>query len=229
MAAWPRGRSYAKSPPALQPLPGRGAPAGARTCRLARNGSTRRLSMSIVCLRIRRRHPMSANPSDLFAFLDRLGIAHASMTHPPLFTVGQSQSLRGTIPGGHTKNLFLKDKKGALFLVTALEDAIIDLKSLHRLLGAGGRFSFGSADLLRTTLGIEPGAVTPFAAMNDADMRVSVVLDADLMRHATINCHPLVNTMTTSIAREGLVRFLEATGHTPRVVAVAEQAAPPAR
>jgi Ala-tRNA(Pro) deacylase len=172
---------------------------------------------------------MSANPSDLFAFLDRLGIAHVSVTHPPLFTVGQSQSLRGTIPGGHTKNLFLKDKKGALFLVTALEDAVIDLKSLHRLLGAGGRFSFGSADLLRTTLGIDPGAVTPFAAMNDTDRRVSVVLDADLMRHATINCHPLANTMTTSIGREDLVRFLEATGHPPRVVAVAEPAAPSAR
>lgn len=172
---------------------------------------------------------MSANPSDLFAFLDRLGIAHVSVTHPPLFTVGQSQSLRGTIPGGHTKNLFLKDKKGALFLVTALEDAVIDLKSLHRLLGASGRFSFGSADLLRTTLGIDPGAVTPFAAMNDTDQRVSVVLDADLMRHATINCHPLANTMTTSIGREDLVRFLEATGHPPRVVAVAEPAAPSAR
>ena len=173
---------------------------------------------------------MSPNPTDLFAFLDRLGIAHVSVTHPPLFTVGQSQSLRGTIPGGHTKNLFLRDKKGALFLVTALEDAVIDLKSLHRLLGAGGRFSFGPADLLRTTLGIEPGAVTPFAAMNDTDRRVSVVLDTDLMRHATINCHPLVNTMTTSIAREDLVRFLEATGHAPRVVAVAvaEQATPSA-
>ena len=89
------------------------------------------------------------------------------MTHPPLFTVEQSQSLRGSIPGGHTKNLFLRDKKGALFLVTALEDAVIELKSLHRLLGASGRFSFGSADLMRETLGIEPGAVTPFAAIND--------------------------------------------------------------
>ena len=172
---------------------------------------------------------MSASPSDLLAFLDRLGIAHATVTHAALFTVEQSQALRGSIAGGHTKNLFLKDKKGALFLVTALEDAVIDLKSLHRLLGAGGRFSFGSADLLRTTLGIDPGAVTPFAAMNDTDRRVSVVLDADLMRHATINCHPLANTMTTSIGREDLVRFLEATGHPPRVVAVAEQAAPPAR
>jgi Ala-tRNA(Pro) deacylase len=163
------------------------------------------------------------DPAALFAFLDQLGIAHRTVSHPALFTVEQSQSLRGTIPGGHTKNLFLKDKKGALFLVTALEDAVIELKLLHRLLDASGRFSFGPAALMRETLGIEPGAVTPFAAMNDTGGRVTVVLDAALMRHGTINCHPLVNTMTTSIAREDLVRFLEATGHPPRIVAVAEE------
>jgi len=114
-----------------------------------------------------------------------------------------------------------------LFLATALENAVIELKSLHRRLGASGRFSFGSADLMRATLGIEPGAVTPFAVMNDNDRRVGVVLDAALMRHATVNCHPLVNTMTTSIAGADLLRFLEATGHPPRIVPVAEQEAPP--
>jgi Ala-tRNA(Pro) deacylase len=163
---------------------------------------------------------MPATPDELFATLDRLGIAHRTVSHVPLFTVEQSRALRGQIPGGHTKNLFLKDKKDALFLVTALEDAAIELKSLHRLLGASGRFSFGSADLLREALGIEPGAVTPFAAMNDGARRVTVVLDATLMTHDTINCHPLVNTMTTSLARDDLVRFLEATGHPPRILAV---------
>jgi len=167
---------------------------------------------------------MPATPSDLFAYLDRLGIRHATVAHPALFTVEQSRALRGTIPGGHTKNLFLRDKKGALFIVTAPEDAVIELKSLHRRLGASGRFSFGSAELMRATLGIEPGAVTPFAAINDAERRVSVVLDAALMRHDTINCHPLTNTMTTSIARDDLVRFLQSTGHPPRVEPVAEPA-----
>src|SRR5947207_9623747 len=104
--------------------------------------------------------PLAATPAALFAALDRLGIAHPTVSHPALFTVEQSQSLRGTIAGGHTKNLFLRDKKGALFLVTALEDAVIELKSLHRQLGGSGRFSFGSAELMRETLGIEPGAVT---------------------------------------------------------------------
>lgn len=102
---------------------------------------------------------MPASPDDLFAHLDRLGIAHPTVSHPPLFTVEQSQALRGSIPGGHTKNLFLKDKKDALYLIVALEDAKIELKSLHRQLGATGRLSFGSADLMRELLGVEPGSV----------------------------------------------------------------------
>ena len=167
---------------------------------------------------------MPATPDELFATLDRLGIAHPTVTHPPLFTVEQSQSLRGTIPGGHTKNLFLRDKKGALFLVTALEEAAIELKSLHRRLGANGRFSVGPADLLRETLGVEPGAVTPFGALNDPRGRVRIALDAALMAHAIINAHPLVNTMTTSIGREDLLKFLRATGHEPLILSLASPA-----
>jgi Ala-tRNA(Pro) deacylase len=163
-----------------------------------------------------------ATPDQLFATFDRLGIPHRTVSHPPLFTVEESRALRGQIPGGHTKNLFLKDKKGALFLVVALEDAAIELKSLHRRLGASGRFSFGSADLLRDALGVEPGAVTPYAAMNDNERRVSVVLDTAMMAHATLNFHPLRNTMTTSIGRDDLIKFLTATGHPPRLVPVCD-------
>src|SRR6202007_1032297 len=104
-----------------------------------------------------------------------------------------SRTLRGQIPGGHTKNLFLRDKKYEIYLVVALEDADIELKGLHRQLGASGRFSFGSSDLLREVLGVEPGAVTPFGAINDAQERVTVVLDTAMMEHATLNYHPLVN------------------------------------
>jgi Ala-tRNA(Pro) deacylase len=163
---------------------------------------------------------MAATPDDLFALLDRLGIAHRTVTHPPLFTVEQSQALRGTIPGAHTKNLFLRDKKGALFLVTAPEDATIELKSLHRLLGASGRFSFGSAEQMRETLGVEPGSVTPFGAINDTAGRVTVVLDDALMATPQINAHPLTNTMTTTVGRDDLLKFLKATGHEPRIVAL---------
>lgn len=161
--------------------------------------------------------PMAASPDQLFAYLDRLGIAHKTVSHPAVFRVDEARQLRGTIAGAHTKNLFLRDKKAAAFLVVALEDAAIELKSLHRRLGAGGRFSFGSPDLLAERLGVEPGSVTPFAVINDALLRVTVVLDAAMMAHDTLNFHPLRNTATTTIARDGLLRFLAATGHSPRI------------
>jgi len=135
--------------------------------------------------------------------------------------VEEAQALRGAIPGGHTKNLFLKDKRDTVFLVVAPEEARIDLKTLHQKLGAN-RFSFGSAELMLELLGVVPGAVTPFGVINDTSLRVNVVLDAGMMRHAVLNYHPLVNTMTTSVAREGLLAFLKATGHEPRIEAVAE-------
>lgn len=168
---------------------------------------------------------MPATPQDLFACLDRLGIAHSTVSHPPLFTVEQSRALRGELPGGHTKNLFLRDRRETLFLVVALEDTVVDLKTLHRRLDAG-RFSFGSADLLREVWGVEPGAVTPFGAINDTAGRVTVVLDDALLRHDLVNFHPLVNTMTTAIARDDLSRFLAGTGHQPRILDFSQ--APPA-
>ena len=157
-------------------------------------------------------------------FLRRYGIAAARHEHAAVMTVEESEQLVPPLPGAKTKNLFLRDKKGALFLVVAAEEAAIELKSLHRLLGAC-RFSFGSADLLRETLGVEPGSVTPFAAINDKACRVTVVLDAAMMAHAVLNFHPLSNTGTTTISREGLVKFLEATGHPPRIEPVSAQEA----
>ena len=160
---------------------------------------------------------MPTTPDQLFAYLDDLGIAHMTVKHPPVFTVEQAARLRGAVAGGHTKNLFLRDKKHELYLVVALEDAGIDLKGLHRQLGATGRFSFGASDLLREVWGVEPGSVTPFGAVNDRDGRVTVVLDTAMMEYETLNYHPLVNTMTTAIKRDDLVKFLEATGHIPRI------------
>jgi Ala-tRNA(Pro) deacylase len=163
---------------------------------------------------------MPATPDELFAYLDSLGIAHKTITHLPVFTVGEGRELRGAIAGGHTKNLFLRDKKGTVFLVVALENAVIELKSLHRQLGATGRFSFGSPELMRELIGVEPGSVTPFSVISDKIGRVTVVLDAAMMEHEVLNFHPLVNTGTTTISREGLLKFLEATGHKPRIEAV---------
>jgi Ala-tRNA(Pro) deacylase len=165
---------------------------------------------------------MPATPADLFAFLDQLAIPHSTVSHPPLFTVEQSRELRGKIPGGHTKNLFLRDKRGAYYLIVAEEEAIIDLKGLHRRMGASGRFSFGSPGALQELLGVEPGSVTPFGAINDVGGKVMVVLDAPMLAHELLNYHPLVNTMTTSIPRAGLIRFLEACGHPPRIETASE-------
>lgn len=115
-------------------------------------------------------------PEALFARLDALGIAHRTYTHPPVFTVEEAKELRGVLPGGHCKSLFLKDKKAGLWLVVALEECRVDLKKLSDALGAP-RFSFGSAELLHEVLGVRPGSVTPFAAINDAAVRVTVVLE----------------------------------------------------
>ncbi|AXK82470.1 prolyl-tRNA synthetase associated domain-containing protein [Pseudolabrys taiwanensis] len=168
---------------------------------------------------------MPKTPADLFAALDSLAITHTTVKHPPLFTVEEARSLRGSVPGGHTKNLFLRDKKSSLYLVVALEDALIDLKGLHRLLVATGRFSFGSADLLREVWGVAPGSVTPFGAINDTEGRVTVVLDAAMMEHELLNYHPLDNTMTTTIGRADLIKFLRSTGHEPRIERVSGVAA----
>src|SRR3712207_770355 len=117
----------------------------------------------------------AAAPPDLFAFLDTLGIAAETAEHAPVFTVAESRSIKAAIPGGHSKNLFLKDRKDRLFLVVARDETRIDLKRLHEVIGAAGRLSFGSADLLRETLGVEPGSVTPFALINDTARQVAVV------------------------------------------------------
>ena len=160
---------------------------------------------------------LPALPEDLFTRLAELGIDAETYHHPAVFTVDESAPVKAAMPGAHSKNLFLKDRKGGLFLVVALDRTPIDLKRLHEVIGASGRLSFGSADLLRAVLGVEPGSVTPFSVMNDAESRVTVVLDEALMRHRLLNFHPLRNTMTTGIAREDLVAFLRATGHEPLI------------
>jgi Ala-tRNA(Pro) deacylase len=165
---------------------------------------------------------MAATPEDLAAYLEELGVAVTTVTHRAVFTVDESQSLRGTIPGAHTKNLFLKDKKNALFLVVARENATIDLKRLHTRIGASGRLSFGRAELLMEVLGVTPGAVTAFGVINDRAGRITVILDAPLASSAIVNCHPLVNTATTSIPGPDLLAFFRATGHEPLVIPLDE-------
>ena len=161
---------------------------------------------------------MPATREDLLHYLESLGIMAATVDHPPVFTVDEAQTLRGAIAGAHSKNLFLKDKKGALFLVVAREDAVIDLKHLHGRIGASGRLSFGQPDLLMEKLGVEPGSVTPFGLMNDQPPSLRVILEQELVAADTVNFHPLTNTATTSLASADLLAFIRATGHEPEVV-----------
>ncbi|WP_416064908.1 prolyl-tRNA synthetase associated domain-containing protein [Rhizobium sp. ZK1] len=157
---------------------------------------------------------------DLFVFLDGIGIAHSTKDHAPVFTVAESVALRDEIPGGHTKNLFVRDKKDRYFLLTVEENAAVDLKQVHTIIGASGRVSFGKPEKLMEYLGVIPGAVTALGAINDTGNNVTFVLDADLMHDDIINCHPLSNDATTSIGSADLIRFMEATGHKPLVLKV---------
>ena len=158
-----------------------------------------------------------AAPQDLFARLDELGIAHETVSHDPFFTVEDSKALRREMPGGHIKNLFLRNKKKAMWLVVCHEDRQIDLKWLGDALGAG-RFSFGRPPRLMSYLGVPPGAVTPFAIINDHGRAVNVALDKILLEHSPLHCHPLVNHMTTAITPDDLLRFLESHDHPPRIL-----------
>ncbi len=165
---------------------------------------------------------MPASPDDLFRRLESLEITTTTVEHPPLFTVEESRALRGKIPGGHSKNLFLKCKKGQLWLVVALETARIDLKSLHKRIGAA-HLSFGRPELLEQALGVPAGSVTPFALINDAEQRLRVVLDDAMMRLERLNFHPLVNTATTTIGREDLLAFIRSCGHEPAVMCISDE------
>ena len=159
---------------------------------------------------------MSVDRKVLFAKLEQLGIKTTTVEHDPMFTVEQSTALRTTIPGAHTKNLFLTDKDGSLVLVVAKDDTRVDLKRLAKQLGLG-RLSFGKSELLEAVLGVPAGSVTPFALMNDT-ARTIVVVDQALMDFAEVNCHPLENTATTRLSTGDLLRFIAATGHKPIIM-----------
>jgi len=165
---------------------------------------------------------MPLTRAELLARLAELGIETTTHDHPAVFTVAESREIKHAIPGGHSKNLLLKDKKGRVFLVTAEADAAIDLKTIHDKIGANGRVTFGKADLLMELLGVIPGAVTPFGVVNDTGLAVTMVIDAPLLDHEIVNFHPLENTATTSIHRDDLVRFLTAVGHPPLIVKVSD-------
>ncbi|PSH63821.1 DNA-binding protein [Phyllobacterium brassicacearum] len=161
---------------------------------------------------------MGKSIDELMEYLTGLGIEVSTVRHQAVFTVAEAQDLRGQVAGVHTKNLFLKDKKDNFFLVTVDEEAEVDLKTIHTKIGAASRVSFGKPEKLLELLGLTPGAVSVFGAINDTQLRVKVVLDEDLMAHDIINGHPLTNEATTSIRTGDLLAFLRATGHEPLIL-----------
>ena len=158
---------------------------------------------------------------DLLAFLDEIGAAPSTLAHPAVFTVGEGADIKAALPGAHTKNLFLKDAKDQLWLISAEGHAQIDLKRLHTVIGSG-RLSFGNAALMEETLGVTPGSVTAFGLVNDAARRVRFVLDRTLAEADRVNFHPLTNTATTTLSADGFRRFLAAIGVKPLVVDFAQ-------
>ena len=160
---------------------------------------------------------------DLIAFFDAHAIDHATTDHPAVFRVGEGEDIKHGIPGAHTKNLFLKDAKGRLWLISAQDDTQIDLKRLHTVIGSA-RLSFGSAELMEQVLGVTPGSVTAFALINDLERQATFVLDARLAQAERVNFHPLTNTATTGVSQAGFARFLQALGIAPMVVDFAAMA-----
>ena len=160
---------------------------------------------------------MSTTRSELFTTLDNLGIAHETYDHAPVFTVEESTAIKAKIAGGHSKNLFLKDKSGAFFLICAQSDTPIKINKLHPVLNCK-RLSFGKPDALLEKLGVTPGSVTLFSIINDVDGDVALIIDQRLTEHERVNFHPLLNDATTAITSQDMIKFAKATGHDPIVL-----------
>ena len=166
---------------------------------------------------------MIASRQDLFDLFDKLTIKTTTVEHNPVFTVEEAKKVHDQIPGGHCKNLFCKDEKGALWLIVSLEDARIDLKVAKYRIGSK-RLTFGKPELLLEILGVEPGSVTPFGLINDTQAKTNVILDEAMMRLQRLNFHPLKNDATTTISSDDLITFIKATGRNPRIVGVSDPA-----
>jgi len=168
------------------------------------------------------RPDMDKDQQLLFDRFDELGIKVQTKSHEAAFTVEDARKLRGQIPGGHCKNLFLKDKKGVIWLIVCLEETVINLKTIPKVIGSA-RLSFGNPDLMMEKLGITPGSVTPFALISDTENDVNVILEKSMMEHKLLNFHPLRNDQTTTIKSTDLLKFISSCGHHPQILPLADQ------
>jgi len=168
-------------------------------------------------------HPPEPHQDEpaLYALLDELGIAHHTEEHRAVFTVEDGADVKARLPGGHSKNLFLKDKAGDYVLVSALGSTLIKLNQLHKRIGTK-RLSFGKPDALLDLLGVVPGSVTVFSVMNDTDAKVRLILDKALFGFESVWFHPMRNTASTRVAPQDLIEFAKAAGHAPTLIDFSE-------
>ncbi len=164
---------------------------------------------------------LAATPDDVFLALDRLGVEHQTIVHAPLYTVEEAQTVKYGLEGAHTKNLFLRNKKGRMFLLVLPHDLRVDLKALRNQLKlTGGQLAFASTERLGKFLGVVPGSVSPLAAINDHGGKVSIYIEQSLLDQSLIYLHPCRNTHSTCIKTADLLRVLEAWGHRAQVVSL---------
>ena len=166
---------------------------------------------------------MTITPEALFAYLDRLGLAHATTAHPPFFTVEDGRDWHDRIPGLHCKNLFLRDRDGKFWLVLMPGDKRAKLGLLERRIRCA-RLSFGKPEQLLEILGVTPGSVTPFALMNDVERRLTVIVDTDLVAAETVNFHPLHNAASTTLRSADLMTFIRSLGYEPVIANCGDEA-----
>ena len=162
-------------------------------------------------------HAPAFNRDRLLAWMAEHGVAQTTHDHPAVFRVEEGLELKAAMPGAHTKNLFLKDKKSRLWLISARQDTVVDLKRADKWIGSA-RLSFGNEALLYETLGVRPGSVTALGLINDPEQRVTFVLDQALWDADIVNFHPLTNTATTALTQAAFRRFLTLIGREPLVV-----------
>ncbi|UTW55424.1 prolyl-tRNA synthetase associated domain-containing protein [Kordiimonas sp. SCSIO 12610] len=165
--------------------------------------------------------PYPASESDLMEFLKKLEIQTETVSHPPVHTVEDAQSLRGEIQGGHCKCLFIRDKKKRRALIVMDENKQADLKAVAQILGLG-RISFGSSNSMMDMLGVKPGSVTPFGLINAMDRYPDIIiaLDQGMLENEYLNYHPLHNAATTTIRSDDLLKFIAATGYRPQIIEI---------
>jgi Ala-tRNA(Pro) deacylase len=163
--------------------------------------------MQQVCIGYEGGMTLPKTRAQLLAHFDALGLAYTTLDHRPVFTVEEGGDIKAAMPGGHTKNLFLKDKAGAFFLVCALGTTTVRLNQLHKTLGCA-RLSFAAPEHMLELLGVTPGSVTIFGLINDAARQVTLVLDEALLGADPINFHPLLNNATTAMSQDDLRSFV---------------------